>query len=192
MQIIQDLNQIIKSEESVVTIGNFDGVHLGHQFILSKVLEISKNQKLISTVLTFNPNPKEFFLKTKKIKGDFRNIINLEKKSQILQKIGIAKVIVLKFDEQIAELSAKDFIQKILLEKLNMKILVVGNDFCLGKNREGNLEFLKDYAQKTKTFKIEIIEKLKIDNEIVSSSLIRDLLDKNQSEKVKKFLQKTL
>jgi riboflavin kinase / FMN adenylyltransferase len=190
MKVIQNtnLNDLNILDPTILTIGNFDGVHFGHQFLLKKLLNLSQKLKLDSTVLTFNPNPKEFFLQKKVQKSDnldfiyeqnlekFKNIMTLPQKIKALEKIGISQLIILKFDHNLANLSAEDFVQKILIQKVNMKFLVVGKDFCLGKNKRGNSIFLKNYAKKTQQFRIRILERQKINNQEISSTLIRKLL----------------
>jgi riboflavin kinase / FMN adenylyltransferase len=182
MEVIQNdnLNNLNILEPTIVTIGNFDGVHLGHRFLLTKLINLSQKLKLKSTVLTFNPNPKEFFLQQKIQKTDnlekFKNIMTLPQKIEALQKIGISQLIILKFDVNLANLSAEDFIETILIQKINMKFMVVGKDFCLGKNKQGNSSFLKNYAKKTQKFRIRTLERQKINNQEISSSLIRKFL----------------
>ena len=125
-----------------LAIGNFDGVHLGHQTIIKGVVENAKKQKKPSAILSFNPHPRQFFSRDL----DRYQIIGLEKKKNILANLGITDLFYLRFDESIANLSPTNFIKNILIDKLRIRNLTVGYDFHFGKDRKGDVILLRDYA----------------------------------------------
>ncbi len=151
-----------------LTIGNFDGVHLGHSQIISQVRKIAKEKNLASAILTFEPHP-IYFLRPEKPR-DFR-ITSLAQKLEIFRQCGIDYVIVLPFNKNFAEISAQDFAQKILEKALNVKHLVIGYDFTFGKNRQGNFRFLESF-----NFGLSEISPLKNSEQTCSSSLVRKFI----------------
>lgn len=171
MKITTNLNKINDNRPKAIAIGSFDGVHLGHQAIIKKLISIAKKNKLIPYVLFFEPLPKEFFLKGKAPSRiyDFRNkVINLH-------KFGIENIICQKFNQRFANIDAIDFITEFLVQKLNTKHIIVGDDFKFGKKRVGNYELLKKYSS-NHDFKVDKVSTLNLDNHRVSSSQIRHAL----------------
>ena len=166
MKIIRNLNQQILP--LALTIGNFDGVHLGHSQIISQVKKIAKEKKLASAILTFEPHP-IYFLRPEKSR-DFR-ITSLAQKLRIFREQEIEYVIILPFNKKFSEISAQDFAQEILSKSLNAKHLVIGYDFTFGKNRQGNFRFLENF-----NFGLSEISPLKNSEQTCSSSLVRRLL----------------
>ncbi|OFW80553.1 MAG: hypothetical protein A2887_05270 [Alphaproteobacteria bacterium RIFCSPLOWO2_01_FULL_40_26] len=143
MKVIRNLKNCSKSITPLaLTIGNFDGVHLGHSAILKQVKKIAKEKNLASGILTFEPHPIAFLHPEKP--GDFR-ITSLAQKLKIFHDEEIDLVIILPFNQKLSEISAPDFVQKILLETLNIKHLTIGYDFTFGKNREGNFKMLEKF-----------------------------------------------
>ena len=168
-----------------LAIGNFDGVHLGHQKIIDELVEYSKIKNCSSAILSFKPHPRQFF------SDKYRNfqIISEEEKIYLLDKQGIDHYFSMLFDENIASMSPKDFITKILIEKLNSKNLVVGYDFKFGKDRKGNTNLLQEQSKIFK-FDIQIIQPI-ISNynaEVYSSSRIREFIRDGYIEKANLFL----
>lgn len=177
MQLIRRLNHILnhpsnKRQESVLTIGNFDGVHLGHNQIINRVIEIARQKNMLATILTFEPHP--ILLFKPELARDFR-LTSLAQKLKIFANKKIDRTIIIPFNRDFAELSAKDFIKTILVDALNVKHLVIGYDFIFGKNREGNLQLLEEESKRY-GFNIINIAALKKDEEIYSSSLIRNYI----------------
>ena len=156
-----------------LTIGNFDGVHKGHQFVINKLIEVSNGSKLKSALMTFTPHPKVFFGYTK---GIF-NITTKKEKLSLLQEMGLDMYIDFDFDEELANLSADAFIQKIMIEKLNVKKIVIGSDFRFGKDRKGNLKTLRLLSSKL-DFDLVVTDILNIDelDQKFSSSYIRKMI----------------
>ena len=168
-----------------LAVGNFDGVHIGHQKIIKKLVSDASQDNKSSAVLSFNPHPRQFFSKNL----DRYQIIGLEKKQQLLKDLGITDLFSLHFDQSIANLSPPDFIDKIIVQKLQVKKLVVGYDFRFGKNREGDTLLLRDHAA-IHGFSLEIIEPIQNDfnQEVYSSTAIREAIRVGDVKKAKSML----
>lgn len=153
-------------EKTAVTIGNFDGVHLGHQAMIHQLKAVAKLQNLKTVVMIFEPQPLEFF------KGYDAppRISSLREKVEYLTELGVDYIAVAKFDNSFRSLSAEQFAD-ILKEKLNAQSLVLGDDFHFGKNRQGNSEFLEKYG-----FQVHNLETILSEGERVSSTRIRQTL----------------
>ncbi len=144
MQLIRGLiNLNHQADECVATIGNFDGVHLGHRAIIRRVIEHAKKSAHQSCVILFEPHPKEFFM------GDKcpARITNFTEKYLQLSSLGVDKLLLLKFNQSLCQMQASDFIQKVLIEQLRIQHLVVGDDFQFGFQRQGNYELLRSQGQ---------------------------------------------
>ncbi len=183
MKIIRHLNQNSRPALAL-TIGNFDGVHLGHRKIITEVKKIAKEKNLTSAILTFEPHPVSF-LRPNQTK-DFR-ITTLSQKLKIFQQQEINRVILLSFNQKMASLKAEDFIKEILVKSLNIKHLSIGYDFIFGKNREGNFKLLLE-ASKQFNFELEQISALEKSNQICSSSIIRKFISEGKITEANKFL----
>lgn len=157
----------------VATIGNFDGVHLGHQAILEQVTNEAQARNLRSVVIIFEPQPLEFF---KADEAPVR-LMRFREKYQTISELGVDFVFCLKFDERLSQLSAEEFIQQVLVEHLNIKHLVIGDDFRFGGDRSGDYTLLKD-AGKRLGFSVESTQTVACHESSlrVSSTYIRELL----------------
>jgi riboflavin kinase/FMN adenylyltransferase len=180
VKVIRNLEQ--KLPPLVLTIGNFDGVHLGHQQIISQVRKIAKEKKLASAILTFEPHPVSFFNPQKA--RDFR-ITSLSQKIRIIEGEGVDYFIVLPFNKNFSEISADDFAKKILKEALNAHHLVIGYDFTFGKNRQGNFRFLSELG-----FDLTEISPLKFNQQTCSSTIVRKYLADGKVDLAKQILGK--
>ena len=168
-----------------LAIGNFDGIHLGHQKIIDELIEYSKIKNCSSAILSFKPHPRQFF------SDEYRNfqIISEEEKIYLLDKQGIDHYFSLLFDENIASMSPKDFITKILAEKLHSTHLIVGYDFKFGKDRKGNASLLQEQS-KNLGFDINVIQPItsNYNSVVYSSSQIREFIRNGNVEKANLFL----
>lgn len=176
-------NQNTFNKGSIVSIGNFDGMHLGHQHILSTIKQLAKASNMLSCVICFEPQPKEFFMKQNAPK----RISPFRDKMLAFKQAGIDTVLSLNFNQKLAELSAQDFIDEILLKGLNAKTVVIGDDFRFGKNREGDYTLLQQQSIK-RDFTVQNTNPYLIDNQRVSSSHIRKLLTHGHFDEAQKFL----
>jgi len=189
MQLIRGLiNLNRQTEPCVATIGNFDGVHIGHQAIIKKVIAQAKQSNLTSCVILFEPHPKEVFL------GDNSpaRLTRFSEKYIQLKALGIDKVLVLKFNRQLREMPAEQFIDSILIERLRVAHLVVGDDFQFGYKRQGNYQLLKTQGEGDYTVEPTpsiVVEHLG-DKHRVSSSLVREALANNDLVFAEKLLER--
>jgi len=169
MEVITNLQEFPPLAYSVVSSGTFDGVHQGHQKILRRLVDIAQENEGQSVVITFAPHPRIFF-------GEKVLLLNsLKEKIQLLAQTGIDYLLVLPFNQALASLEAEDFVQKIYIETLNTKKLVIGYDHHFGKNRRGSFDFLQQHLQYY-PFEIEEISAKDIDDVTISSTKIRNAL----------------
>ena len=169
---------------AVITVGNFDGVHIGHQGLLKEVKKRADKMSGTSVVLTFEPHPLRV-IKERKIPL----ITPFERKIELVEKLGIDVVICLPFTREFSKVSAREFVEDILLKKIGMKEIVVGYDYTFGHKREGNIDLLKKLGDEL-GFKVCILEPILVDNMIVSSTRIRNLIMEGELEKVKILLNR--
>lgn len=166
----------------VATIGNYDGVHLGHQKVLDFAKRAALELKLPLMVIIFEPYPEEFFTGKRLLR-----LTNLREKLVLLGQQGVAWVLLLSFNAHFAEFTAKRFITEVLVKRLLVKYLVIGDDFVFGHKREGDYSLLKQEG-KGYGFQVKQIPSFKIDGVRVSSSLIRIALMQGDLEIAAKFL----
>ena len=157
----------IENKPKVICLGNFDGVHKGHQELIRKTVKLAKENNYASYVISFYPHPRSFF------NENIQYINSLAEKNKLVSKLGADSLELLSFDQELSSLSAEDFIKNIIYKKLNARILVVGYDFFFGKNRQGDAEFLKEKAGQY-GIEVYIIPPVKVANQLVSSTLIRE------------------
>jgi riboflavin kinase/FMN adenylyltransferase len=144
MQIVNDLNTITKPfKNAVVTTGNFDGVHLGHQALFHEVIERADAINGTSVAITFNPHP----IRVLKQNGHPPLITLVDQKTELIGSTGVDVLLIVPFTVEFADLSAGEFVEDILVKKIGMKVIVVGSDYSFGKNREGNLDLLKKMSR---------------------------------------------
>lgn len=184
MQLIRSLYNISsKAQEAVLTIGNFDGVHLGHQTLIKQVVMKAKALNKPSMVITFEPHPFEFFHQT----NIPARLTRLREKYSQIAKLQLDYLLVLPFNQQLAALPAPDFIQQILYQSLHPTYILIGDDFHFGAGRKGNFQLLADASQKL-NFGVEAIETFNLLGERVSSSRIRQLLLRGELSLAKQLL----
>ena len=172
-----------KHKNSIILIGNFDGVHLGHQKLFKKALILKKRKKYKIGVVTFDPIPKMFFFK--KIKN--YRISNLSQKLEILRNFEVDFVVNKKFDLKFSKIDSNKFIDSFLYKKLSAKLIFVSNNFRFGHKREGNVKLLKSLEKKY-NYKIVNPSPLKKKERIISSTFIRNLLETGQVSLANKYL----
>ena len=182
MIIIKSINEIDNISKSVVTIGNFDGVHKGHQVLIKKTVKFANENNLKSIVFTFENHPINYF-KNKKIK----NIITNSEKISKIKKLGVDILIMIPFDSYMTKISPLEFIKEILIDKLDAKKIIVGHDFTFARRKEGNIKILKEMSFKYR-FDLEIVNSIDINDIRVSSTHIRQLVDNGDVDKVNNYL----
>ena len=169
MKLIRSLNNLKLTQPLCLTIGNFDGFHLGHQKIVKDLKSHCNKNNYKSAILSFEPHPYSFFKKENNKK--FR-ISSLSQKLKFIKDTNIDYAIILAFNSNFAQISASDFINEILVNKLNVKHIVIGYDFVFGKNRSGNIETLINNS--FNRYIVNQIDAININHEICSSSNIRE------------------
>jgi riboflavin kinase / FMN adenylyltransferase len=169
---------------SFVTIGNFDGVHLSHQFICRKLATEARSAGIKSLVITFDPHPK--MVLHPEIRP-FYLITTLEERLQILEKCGIDGTLIIPFSRDYSRLTAEEFVRGFLHKKLAIKKIIVGHDYTFGQGKKGNSDYLIS-AGRELGFEVEVIEAFKVGKNVVSSTLIRNLIIKGALKIVTKLL----
>lgn len=168
----------------IVTIGTFDGIHLGHRAVINRLKEYAKIYGGETVVFTFHEHPR---LVTSPDETNLRLLTTLEEKKQLFADLGIDCLVVFPFTKEFSELTYSEFIQQILVDKIKTYCLVVGYDHQFGKNREGCLEYLQQSSEKL-NFKIEKLEPLLIDNTYINSTLIRHELQAGNITTANRYL----
>ena len=181
MELIRGLHNLKKLPGCVLTVGNFDGVHVGHQEILKNLVKKAKEQGVCSLVISFSVTPQTFFGRPQ------ARISNFREKHLLLEALGVDKHLLIRFNKKFSEISAGDFINKVLIEKINMKHCFVGDDFRFGSGREGNYSMLEK-ASINNNFTVQKINDISINNHRVSSTKIRKALTDGDFKTAEAFL----
>jgi len=185
MKIYSNLNLNNKHRNGVIAIGNFDGLHLGHLKVINEAKVKAKKLNLPFGVMTFEPIPVMFF--NKKLKN--HRINSLEQKKNLLKKLKLDFLIVIKFNKYFSSLTAEDFIKKIIYKKIKCKYLYVSRNFKFGHKRRGNIKTLKKF-EKLFDYKRVITKPYKKNNKIISSTIIRKKIRAGKIEEINKLLNR--
>jgi len=182
--IIHTQIDLFNIKNPVVTIGVFDGVHQGHQKVLSRLNQLAKHNNGESVVFTFWPHPR---IVLSKDMHSMRLLSTIDEKKYLLTNSGIDHLIINPFTKEFSELTACEFIEEYLVKKIGVKHLLIGYNHRFGKDRKYGFDFLNDCAQKY-GFSIEKLEAQLVDNEKVSSTIIRDFLNQGKIDRANKYL----
>ena len=185
LKIYKNFNILKKHQNSILLVGNFDGLHLGHQKLFNLAKKYKKEKKVKLGVITFDPIPKMFFNRELK---NYR-ISNLNQKINYFSKYNVDFVIIKKFNKKFSKIKSLNFINKILYKKLKSKFIFVSSNFRFGNKREGDVNQLVKYEKKY-NYKMVEPKPFKIKNKIISSTIIRKLLSKGKIEIVNKLLKR--
>ena len=185
MKIYSNLNLNNKHRNGVIAIGNFDGLHLGHLKVINEAKVKAKKLNLPFGVMTFEPIPIMFF--NKKLKN--HRINSLEQKKNLLKKLKLDFLIVIKFNKYFSSLTAEDFIKKIIYKKIKCKYLYVSRNFKFGHKRRGNIKTLKKF-ERLFDYKRVITKPYKKNNKIISSTIIRKKIRAGKIEEINKLLNR--
>lgn len=166
-----------------VTIGNFDGVHLGHQMLFSEVVGKAYRNQGTSVAITFNPHP----LKVVRPEIGIKLISNYEQKIELIALANIDVLVVIPFTKEFASTPAETFVDDVLIKTIGVEELVVGYDYAFGKSRQGDIPFLKEQGRK-KGFAVSVVEPYYVDDMLVSSTKVRELVAAGRMRDVKKLL----
>ena len=183
MKIFSSISEFNSTKKTIVTIGTFDGVHIGHQKIIEKLIQESKSSDSESLILTFFPHPRMVLHETSSIK--LLNTIN--EKSSLLEKMGLDNLVIHPFDKEFSNLSAEEFVKTILVDLFNVQKIIIGYDHRFGKNRAANIENLIEFGEKY-GFEVEQISAQEIDSVSVSSTKIRVAITNGNMAVANEFL----
>lgn len=175
MKIYHNLSEFKPKGNAIVTTGTFDGVHIGHRKILSRLIEKAREVGGESVLLTFWPHPK-LVLSPDSHTRVTRILTTIEEKTELLEKLGIDHLVILPFTREFSELSCEQYIEDILISGFGTKAMVIGYDHRFGKNREGGIDYLLQHSERFK-MEIEEINRQEIDNITISSTKIRKALE---------------
>lgn len=184
MKIYTDLSDITSPlEKPFVTIGNFDGVHLGHQMLFSEVVGKAYRQQGTSVAITFNPHP----LKVVRPDIGIKLISNCDQKRELIEMAGLDVLVIIPFTKDFSSTSAVNFVDQVLIKTIGLKELVVGYDYAFGKGRQGDIHFLQKQGQ-DKDFPVTVVEPFYVDGVLASSTKVRELVSAGKMRDVKKLL----
>ncbi len=169
--------------QSVITIGTFDGVHIGHKAILKRVVETAKKENLDSVVLTFFPHPRMVLQQ----KADIKLINTIEERTELLEKTGLDHLVIHPFTHAFSRLTALEYVRDILVNSLKAKKIIIGYDHRFGRNRNADIDDLKEFG-KTYNFEVEEISAKEIDDVAISSTKIRKSLSEGDIETANSYL----
>ncbi len=171
MKIYNNFDDYSSQAPLALSIGMFDGVHIGHQTIIQQLNEVAKKKGLKSALLTFWPHPRKIFNPN----DDLKLLNTIEEKTALIEIKGLDYLFLKNFDEQFRNLSGEEFIEQILIEKLNVKYLIIGHDHTFGKNKSGDFELLEKMGQKL-GFEVKQVEAVNYHDKNISSTQIRNAL----------------
>lgn len=172
MKIFKEFKNYTEKTPKVLSLGMFDGVHLGHISIINQLKRIAAEKKFETALLTFWPHPRKVFNPN----DDLKLLNTLEEKLNLLEKAGVDILFIKEFDEEFRNLTGEEFIRQILLEKLNVKHIIIGHDHVFGKNKSGNFELLQKLSSEL-GYEVEQLEALKNEDDFnISSTKIRNCL----------------
>ncbi|RMH87322.1 MAG: bifunctional riboflavin kinase/FAD synthetase [Calditrichaeota bacterium] len=185
MRVYCTLTDIEHPDPSAVTVGTFDGFHLGHQAIISRLKEVARGNGLSTTVVTFDPHPR-------KVVGNPHNhpirlLTTTEEKLRLFEQTGVDQVVIIPFTREFAALSAEEFIRQVLLERLKAREIVIGYDHHFGRRREGSFELLKALGDQM-GFGVHQVPPLVLNGQAVSSSMIRQLVEAGKVEEAARWM----
>jgi len=184
MTVHHDLKQLPAFNNAVITTGAFDGVHIGHQEIISSMKQIALEIKGETVIVTFHPHPRKVI---SSIPGEIKQLTSLEERISLLEQSGIDHLVVVNFDYAFSNLTADEYVKTFLFDHFHPHTILVGYDHRFGKGRNGNFELLQQYGSML-GFKVEQIHEKIIGDEIVSSTHIRNYILEQQIEKANALL----
>ncbi|MCF6464690.1 bifunctional riboflavin kinase/FAD synthetase [Clostridium sp. Cult2] len=185
MEIIDLNNYKEKRYETAIALGNFDGIHIGHQYLIKDNNEKAKKRDFKSSVLLFKNHTKSILKNKDRSKLEIITLYN--QKLDILDSLGVELIYTINFDKDIMKLSAEEFVNSILIDKLNAKLVTVGFDYRFGHKAAGDSEYLKQLG-KEKGFEVNIIKPIYLNNQVASSTIIRNLVKSGDIKEANNFL----
>ncbi len=183
MKIFHSINDFVSSKKTILTLGTFDGVHIGHRKILEKLTQNGENGKYESLVLTFFPHPRMVL----KGQSEVKLLTTIEEKTALLEKTGIENLVIHPFDESFSRLTASEFVKTVLVDQFHIKKIIIGHDHRFGKDRTANIDDLITFG-KQYDFEVEQISAQEIEDVSVSSTKIRKELKEGNMALANEYL----
>jgi len=183
LKVFKNFNEYSSQKPLALTLGMFDGVHLGHKSIIDELIKVGSENDLETAILTFWPHPRFVFNPDE----DLKLLNTLEEKKSLIEKYGINNLFLKEFDEEFRNLTGEEFVRQILIEKLNVKYLIIGYDHSFGKNKSGNFELLQKLSKEL-GFEVEQMEAINIHENNISSTKIRNALLKGKIQEANEML----
>jgi len=185
MELYRDIEHVVRQPNACLTVGSFDGLHLGHQYVVQKLVERATSEDSLSTLVTFEPHPK--IVLGGGDDHDFRVLTTIEEKTDLLDSLGLGRLVVVPFTQDFAKTTAEQFIRDILFERVGLKEIIVGYDHAFGRDREGNIETFRRLGAQL-SFAVTELEEIRSKGDQVSSTRIRHLLHEGRVDEVKRGL----
>lgn len=183
MKIFHSINDFSSKKKTILTLGTFDGVHVGHEKILKNIIQNTENEKYESAVLTFFPHPRMVLQEH----SDIKLLNTIDEKIDLLEKIGVENLVIHPFDEKFSRLTAEEFVRTVLVDQLRIKKIIIGHDHRFGRNRTANIDDLVAFG-KQYDFEVEQISVQEINAISVSSTKIRNALLEGNMALANKYL----
>ena len=183
MKVFNSIQSFKCDKKTIATIGTFDGVHIGHRKILDKLTTAAKNSDYESLLLTFFPHPRMIV----QPEADIKLLNTIDEKKELLEKIGLDNLVIHPFDIDFSNLEAEEFVKSVLVDRFNIKKIIIGYDHRFGKNRSANIDDLIQYGEKY-NFEVEQIEVKELDDVSISSTKIRNALEKGKIKLANSYL----
>ncbi|WP_188361090.1 bifunctional riboflavin kinase/FAD synthetase [Flavobacterium orientale] len=172
MKLFHSIQKFTSKKQTIVTLGTFDGVHLGHRKIIDRLVATAKQESCESVILTFFPHPRMVLQDGSSVK-----LLNtMDEKAQLLEQLEVDNLIIHPFDQEFSRLTAEEFVEEVLVKQLNLKKIIIGYDHRFGRNRTANIDDLKEFGKQF-NFEVEEISAQEIDDVAVSSTKIRNALE---------------
>jgi riboflavin kinase/FMN adenylyltransferase len=184
MKVHYDLTSLPQFKDAIVTMGAFDGVHKGHQQIIQRMKQLAQNVQGETIIITFHPHPRKVI---SSVPGEIKQLSNIKERIQLLEAAGIDHLVIIKFDYSFSNMSAEQYVEDFLYHYFKPNTVIVGYDHHFGKGRNGNIELLKTMGSRLH-FQVEEIHEQLVQNEIISSTLIRNYISDQQIKKANDLL----
>ena len=185
MEVVSNIDKFFSHKNSAITIGTFDGIHLGHQAIIRKLCEISKVTKINSVLVTFDPHP-QTIIKSKK-KEEIRILTTIEEKKNLLQNFDLDFLFVIKFTKKFSKIDSSQFIEDFLVNKFKAKEIVIGYNHAFGRDRKGSFDILNNLSRRF-NYNITLVEPVEYKGKLISSTRIRKTLKDGEVYDVSRML----
>jgi riboflavin kinase/FMN adenylyltransferase len=180
----KDLEEANKLLHPIITIGSFDGLHMGHKALIQRIINLAKAEGTDYALITFEPHPRQIIYPND---NELKLLTTLEEKLFVFHKLGITNIFVVPFTVEFSQISADEYIEKFIVKQFNPSIIVIGYDHRFGLNRNGDIHFLKWHAERLQ-YKVDEISPEMVDEIIISSTKIRKSLENAQLEKANQML----